>query len=99
MVGAWRLDTDVNDPTNPPSLAIIHSDGTYTELAVDGTGVGAWIRTGPTSGTLTVVEQSPSDQGGGSTSVMVRPTIDIGRLHRLLPASVRRIHQLRHTQP
>jgi hypothetical protein len=77
LVGAWRLDTDVNDPTNPPSLAIFHSDGTYTELAVDGSGVGVWTSTGPTSGTLTAVEQSPSDQGGGSTSVMVRATIDV----------------------
>ena len=55
-VGAWRLDTDADDPANPPSFAIFHADGTYVEAhPLVGVGVGAWRATGERIADLTIV--------------------------------------------
>ena len=47
VIGAWRFDTNVDDPANPPSYAIFHADGTYMEFHPSvGTGIGVWEPTG-----------------------------------------------------
>ena len=38
FVGSWMLDTDTDDPSNPPEIATIYADGSYLELDVDGGG-------------------------------------------------------------
>jgi hypothetical protein len=54
LVGTWLLDTDADDPTNPPSLASIGADGIYTEVDADGSvGMGSWQSTGPNTAELT----------------------------------------------
>ena len=77
LVGAWRLDTDAVDPANPLSLAVFSSDGTYTEAAVDGFGVGVWTPTGPTSAALTIIEQSPGDGSQPAIHNTVRGTVEV----------------------
>jgi murein DD-endopeptidase MepM/ murein hydrolase activator NlpD len=55
LVGSWLVDLDADDPANPPSLLVVHADGTC--LTVDGgeVGVGAWAATGERTATLTIV--------------------------------------------
>lgn len=40
LVGAWMVDTEPENPTNPPHLAILSSDGTYLEVDREGTAIG-----------------------------------------------------------
>lgn len=53
LVGAWMVDTEPENPTNAPHLAIVSSDGTYLEVDPDGTAVGVWEATGETTGAIT----------------------------------------------
>ena len=71
FVGAWELDTDTNDPSNPPSLSVFNRDGTYLQLDPDGSGVGVWKPTGPRSAALTILFHN-QDQNGGVATVKVR---------------------------
>jgi hypothetical protein len=77
----------VNDLSNPLSLAVVHADGTYTELAVDGSGVGTWTPTGPPSATLTAVKQSPEEQEGSAATVTVRATVEVASDGQTLTAT------------
>ena len=43
LIGTWQLDTDTEDPSNPPEIATVYADGSYLEVAVDGTGSGRWM--------------------------------------------------------
>ena len=76
VVGTWVLDTNVNDPSNPPADATFHADGTYIQADLNGIGVGAWESTGPDSGTLTFVEHAVLEDGTAA-SVTVRGTFEV----------------------
>lgn len=56
VVGAWRWR---NDPVDPiaTTYAIIHADGTYTEVSGDQTGVGVWWPVGERGVGITEVFQ------------------------------------------
>lgn len=72
LVGSWLLDTDVENPENPPSLAVFTSDGIYLEVSDGGsTSVGVWESTGDTTGQLTFQFLD----GGGMG--MVRASIEV----------------------
>ena len=78
LVGAWLLDTDVSDPTNPPSLAVFTSDGIYQQTNADGTdGYGVWTATGPQTANVTIVFNN-QEKGAfaGSTKVRASVTLD-----------------------
>lgn len=70
LVGAWVLDTNAQDPTNPSSLAIFHADGTYVQTDPSGTGVGAWQSTGPGSADLIIRFEATDDQGAVSMTIV-----------------------------
>jgi len=83
LVGAWILDTDVDDPANPPTLALFTSDGIYQQADPDGSdGYGSWEATGPSSGAMTFVGQFPLGEdesaGIGSTTVRAAIMVDAG---------------------
>jgi hypothetical protein len=72
LVGTWLLDTDTDDPTNPPSLASFGADGIYTEVDADGSaGMGSWEATGPDTAALTF--HGLGDEG----MVTVRAAIEV----------------------
>jgi hypothetical protein len=78
IVGAWLLDVDVNDPANPPALAIFHDDGTYLQAEPDGgNGVGVWEATGANSVALTQLLHDQDETSNFAGTLMVRATIDI----------------------
>ncbi len=73
LVGSWQLDVDTQDPTNPPSLGIFSSDGTYLETDFEGSAVGVWEATGDHSANMTF--WFPADAEGGMA--VVRASIDV----------------------
>jgi hypothetical protein len=75
LVGAWVL-ADESDPEGPTSfLSAFSSDGIYTQVEGDATGVGAWEATGSNTAALTFVEQFPEEEGGGGLTV--RASIEV----------------------
>ena len=76
VVGTWWLDTNVDDPGNPPTEAIFHADGTYFQADGNGIGVGVWESTGPDTGIMTFV--APAGGPGGSvTRLTVRAAFQV----------------------
>ena len=72
--GSWL--TDETDPEGPSSfLSAFSSDGVYTQVEGDATGVGAWEATGANTAALTFVEQFPEEEGGGG--ITVRASIEV----------------------
>lgn len=56
LVGTWLLDTDVDDPENPPEVDVFTADGGV--ISVQATGdliLGVWEATGDNSATITFV--------------------------------------------
>ena len=70
LVGAWVLDTNAEDTTSPPSLAIFHADGSYVQTDPDGTAIGAWQPTGPGSADLIIRFEDADDEGALSTTIV-----------------------------
>ena len=63
LVGTWLLDTDVDDPENPPEVDIFTADGGV--ISVDSAGetiLGVWEPTGDTSATITFVSPSAEEE-------------------------------------
>ncbi len=63
LVGTWLLDTDVDDPENPPEVDIVTADGGV--ISVDSAGetiLGVWEATGDTSATITFVSPSAEEE-------------------------------------
>jgi hypothetical protein len=76
FVGSWLLDTDTNDPSNPPEIATIYADGSYLELAVDGAGSGHWESTGADTANLNIwFLQNENGQFAGT--IIVRATVTL----------------------
>ena len=53
FVGAWMVDTEPQNPTNAPHMAIVSSDGTYFEVDIYGASLGAWEATGDRTASMT----------------------------------------------
>jgi len=54
LVGVWVVDTNVDDPANPPARVSFGADGSLLQVDVGGVGIGAWEPTGERTGALTV---------------------------------------------
>ena len=56
IVGTWLLDTDVDDPANPPEVDIFSADGGVTSVeSTGGVILGTWEATGDSTATITFV--------------------------------------------
>jgi hypothetical protein len=87
LVGAWVLDTDADDPTNPPTLAGFGADGIYTQVDADGTvGIGAWQATGPSTAALTF-HSLAAENGQYGGMVTIRAAIEVGADGQTLTAT------------
>lgn len=60
IVGSWLLDTEPENPTNAPTLAVFSADGVYFQVEPAGevgtgtqVGVGSWEATGDTTADMT----------------------------------------------
>lgn len=53
LVGAWVVDPETSDPSNPPSFDIFMADGTMVNVGSDGTSIGVWEATGPNTAIFT----------------------------------------------
>lgn len=80
VVGAWRFDTNADDPGNPPSYAAFHADGAYMESHPGvGVGIGAWQATGPRTADLTIVfaDIDPSEDAFARGELTVRAAVEV----------------------
>ena len=60
LVGAWILDRDTTQPTNPLQLIVATADGLYLGVAYGGsTAVGVWEATGPRTAAVTLRVPAP----------------------------------------
>jgi hypothetical protein len=75
LVGAWAVDTNADDPTNPSSRVIFSSDGMLFQVDLSGVAIGAWEPTGERTGALTLTFQTADADGAVSTST-VRATVE-----------------------
>ncbi len=75
LVGAWIVDPESNDPTNAPSFDIFMADGTLVNVGSDGTSVGVWESTGPSTAIFTF-NGLMGDQGSQGMFV-IRGAIEI----------------------
>lgn len=77
LVGSWLLDTDADDPANPPSLARFSADGGYVQTDADGaTAIGAWEASGEQTATVTFLFlNAEGDQFFGTGKV--RATVEV----------------------
>jgi hypothetical protein len=89
VVGAWRFDTNVDDPANPPSYAIFHADGTYTEShPTVGTGIGVWEPTGERTADLTIVfpDLDPTEAGFTRGELTIHAAVEVDENGNVLTA-------------
>jgi hypothetical protein len=71
FVGTWQLDTDTDDPENPPELAIVSADGSYVEIdAEGGVGVGSWESTGDLTANLTIRFLNTDEEGFAGLAIV-----------------------------
>lgn len=78
LVGAWELQTQVNNPSNPPSVAVFHPDGTYYESDADGSdGAGTWQPTGPNTANLTIIFHGTDEKGNYVAKIKVRAAVTV----------------------
>jgi hypothetical protein len=87
LVGAWLLNTDVDDPGSRPStLASFSADGVYSQVDSSGdAGIGSWAATGPTTAEMTFHGLLPDEEGGGM--VTVRAAIEVAADGQTLTAT------------
>jgi hypothetical protein len=76
LIGSWQLDTDTDDPSNPPELIVFSEDGAYLEFAIDGPGVGRWESSGADTADLTIWFLGADENGYNGTTV-VRASIQM----------------------
>jgi hypothetical protein len=89
VVGAWRVDTDADDPANQPSYAIFHADGSYLEFhPTVGTGIGVWASTGERTADLTVIfaDLDPTEPGFTQAATTIRAAVAVDESGNALTA-------------
>ena len=77
LVGSWMLDTDTEDPSNPPEIATVYADGSYLEVATDGVGAGQWESTGDDSANLNIWFLQTDDHGDYAGTTIVRAMVHL----------------------
>ena len=77
LIGSWQLDTDTEDPSNPPEIATVYADGSYLEVAVDGVGSGRWESTGADSANLNIWFLQTDDHGNYTGTTIVRALVHL----------------------
>jgi hypothetical protein len=77
LVGSWMLDTDTDDPSNPPEIATFNADGSYLEVATDGAGAGRWESTGADSANLNIWFLNTDDHGNYVGTLIVRALVHL----------------------
>jgi hypothetical protein len=76
LVGTWLLDTNADDPANPPEVTIFTADGAY--ISVDAEGIpnhGVWVATGERRAGLTIV--SPVMEETFAGTFIVRASLEV----------------------
>jgi len=77
LVGSWMLDTDIEDPSNPPEIATFFADGSYIEVAADGTGAGRWESTGDGSANLNIWFLQTDEDGNYAGTLIARVMVHV----------------------
>jgi hypothetical protein len=77
LIGTWQLDTDTEDPSNPPEIAVFNADGSYLEVATDGAGPGRWESTGGDSANLNIWFLNTDDHGNYTGTTIVRALVHV----------------------
>jgi hypothetical protein len=76
-VGAWIVDQNVDDATDPPALTIIMAEGTsYESNPTVGNGVGVWSATGERTAAATFLFQIVGADGAVQTTVKARAELE-----------------------
>lgn len=76
VVGSWLLDTNADDPANPPELVVFSSDGTYVAAAASGAAtIGVWEATGDRTAAVTLLFFLPSKDAAFGGLGKVRATV------------------------
>ena len=77
FVGAWLVDTNTSDATEPPTRIVVHPDGTLLQVDQTTVAIGVWEPTGGEAAALTVTAQV--DAGDGKVAVAtVRAEVVLG---------------------
>ena len=77
LVGTWLLDTNADDPANPPEVTVFTADGAY--ISVDAEGFpnhGVWEATGERTAGLTIVSPGMEEDAFAGTFI-VRASIEV----------------------
>jgi hypothetical protein len=78
LVGAWIVDQNVADATDPPALSIVLAEGTYYEAnPAVGDGVGVWTSTGERTIAATIVFLVVGEGGAIQATVKARADIEV----------------------
>ena len=77
LIGSWQLDTDTQDPSNPPEIATVYADGSYLEVATDGVGSGRWESTGADSANLNIWFLQTDDHGNYTGTTIIRALVHL----------------------
>lgn len=69
FVGAWLVDTNTDDATEPPSRLVVHPDGTLLQVDQTTVAVGVWEPAGNGAALLTITAQV--DAGDGKVAMAI----------------------------
>jgi hypothetical protein len=75
LVGAWVIDPEANDPSNPPSYDAFHADGTLVNIGSDGASVGTWEPTGSRTANFTFSGLVAGSEG--AAMFIIRGTLEV----------------------
>ncbi len=77
FVGAWLVDTNTNDATEPPTRLVVHPDGTLLQADQTTVAIGVWQPTGDDAAALTITAQIDVGNGAVATAtVRAEVTLD-----------------------
>lgn len=85
LVGMWVVDTEVADPTNPPSFDVYMADGTAISIGHEGATAGVWEATGPRTATLTFA--GLFREAGSAASFILRANVEVDEAGESFTAS------------
>jgi hypothetical protein len=78
LVGAWILDRDTTQSTNPLQLIVATADGLYLGVEYGGrTAVGVWEATGPRTAAVTLHLPGPSEGVPFVGLAVIRGTVEV----------------------
>jgi hypothetical protein len=87
LVGAWVVDTDLEDDTDPPEIFSFSADGTFVQVDGDGDPlIGAWEATGDYTGVVTIITVETDDDGAFAAGVIIRAAAEVSASERSFTA-------------